>query len=70
MKVSMKNGIVGMSNGIVKTNIHKPQIKSVVSVSVDPGQKVEIAGSGVKALSKVDASGKVSRFSKFATFKL
>ncbi len=70
MKVLVKNGYVNVSNGIVKSGIPKPSIKSVVNVAVDQGQKVEVQGSGVKAISKVDPSGKVSKFSKFASFKL
>jgi hypothetical protein len=70
MNVSIKNGIVGIKGNSVKGRMHKPQIKSVVNVAVDPAQKVEIAGSGVKAISKIDPSGKTTRFQKFANFRL
>lgn len=70
MNISVKNGMVGVSNKMIKHGASKPPIKSVVNVSVDPNQKVEIAGSGVKAISKIDPSGKTTRFAKFANFRL
>lgn len=70
MKVLVKNGYVNMKGNMVKSGIPKIPIKSVVNVAVDPNQKVEVQGSGVKAISKIDPSGKVSKFSKFASFKL
>jgi hypothetical protein len=70
MKVLVKKGIVNISGNTVRSGISKPPIKSVVSVAVDPNAKVNVTGSGVKAISKIDPSGKVSKFSKFASFKL
>jgi hypothetical protein len=70
MNVSIKNGIVGIQGNSVKGRMHKPQIKSVVNVAVDPGSNVEVNGSGVKAISKVALNGQTTKFSKFASFRL